>query len=69
MARRVFFSFHFGNDFWRTQQTRNINVLEGQALANPNAWEQVKRTGNASIKKWIDDNMFGKSCVVVLVGS
>ena len=69
MARRVFFSFHFANDFWRTQQTRNINVLEGQALANPNAWEQVKRTGNASIKKWIDDNMFGKSCVVVLVGS
>ena len=69
MARRVFFSFHFANDFWRTQQVRNINALEGQALANPNAWEEIKLKGDASIKKWIDDNMFGKSCVVVLVGS
>lgn len=34
-----------------------------------NAWEELKRKGDASIKKWIDDNMHGKSCVVVLVGS
>lgn len=27
MARRVFFSFHFDNDFWRVQQVRNINAL------------------------------------------
>jgi len=32
MPRRVFFSFHFGNDFWRTQQVRNMRDLEGQAL-------------------------------------
>lgn len=69
MARRVFFSFHFANDYWRTQQVRNINALEGQALATPNAWEEIKRKGDASIKKWIDDNMSGKGCVVVLVGS
>ncbi|WP_421937368.1 TIR domain-containing protein [Phenylobacterium sp.] len=69
MARRVFFSFHFANDFWRTQQVRNINALEGQALCTPNAWEEVKRKGSASIEKWIDDNLYGKSCVVVLVGS
>ena len=31
--------------------------------------EEVKRKGKASIEKWIDDNMYGKSCVVVLVGS
>lgn len=69
MARRVFFSFHFSNDFWRTQQVRNINSLEGQALCSPNAWEEVKRKGDASIKKWIDDQMDGKTCVVVLVGA
>jgi hypothetical protein len=68
MARHVFFSFHFDNDFWRTQQVRNINALEGQALCNANAWEEVKRKGDASIKQWIDDNMKGKSCVLVLVG-
>jgi hypothetical protein len=69
MARRVFFSFHFANDFWRTQQVRNIGALEGQTLCAANAWEEVKRKGKASIEEWIDDNMYGKSCVVVLVGS
>lgn len=69
MARRVFFSFHFDNDFWRTQQVRNIGAIEGQPLCTANVWEDVKRKGEASIKKWIDDNMSGKSCVVVLVGS
>ena len=69
MPRRVFFSFHFDNDYWRTQQVRNMGLLEGQALCTPNVWEEVKRKGDAAIRKWIEDNMHGKSCVVVLVGS
>lgn len=69
MARRVFFSFHFDNDFWRTQQIRNMGVLEGQPLCTPNTWEEVKRKGSGAIEQWIADNMYGKSCVVVLVGS
>lgn len=69
MARKVFFSFHFANDFWRTQQVRNMNALEGNPLATPNAWEEVKRKGDESIKKWISDEMFGRSCAIVLVGS
>lgn len=67
--RRVFFSFHFDNDFWRTQQVRNIGALEGQTVCTPNAWEEVKRKGSDSIEKWIDDNLRGTSCVVVLVGA
>jgi hypothetical protein len=35
MVRRVFFSFHFANDYWRTQQVRNIGALEGKAFALP----------------------------------
>ncbi len=69
MPRRVFFSFHFDNDFWRTQQVRNIGAIEGQALYNANAWEEIKRKGEAAIERWIEDNMHGKSCVVVLVGA
>ena len=69
MARKVFFSFHFANDFWRTQQIRNINALEGQSLYSANDWEQVKRNGDVAIEKWIADQMHGKSCVVVLVGA
>lgn len=69
MPRRVFFSFHFANDFWRTQQVRNMNALEGQTLCSANAWEEVKRKGEANIERWIADNMEGKTCVVVLVGA
>lgn len=69
MARKVFFSFHFNNDFWRTQQVRNMKALEGQTLCSANAWEEIKRKGNATIERWIAENMKGKSCVVVLVGS
>jgi hypothetical protein len=69
MARKVFFSFHFDEDFWRTQQVRNINALEGNPLATPNGWEEVKRKGDAAIEKWIDDQMTGRTCAIVLVGA
>jgi len=69
MARKVFFSFHFDADYWRTQQVRNINVLEGNPLATPNGWEEVKKKGDAAIEKWIADEMAGRSCVIVLVGA
>ena len=29
----------------------------------------VTRSGNAGIKKWIDNQMHGRSCVVVLAGA
>lgn len=69
MKRKVFFSFHFDNDYWRTQQVRNIGALEGQQVCTPNEWESIKRKGENAVEQWIDDNLVGKSCVVVLVGS
>jgi MTH538 TIR-like domain (DUF1863) len=68
MARKVFFSFHFDADFWRTQQVRNINALEGNPLATPNNWEAIKRQGDAAIQNWIEKEMAGRSCAVVLIG-
>lgn len=67
--RQVFYSFHYANDCWRVQQIRNIGAVEGNTPASPNIWEEVKRKGDNSIKKWIDDNMNYRSCVIVLVGS
>jgi MTH538 TIR-like domain (DUF1863) len=69
MARRVFFSFHFDGDYWRTQQVRNMGALEGQAVVSSNDWEEVKKKGDAAVERWIEDQMHGKSCVVVLVGA
>ncbi len=66
--RQVFYSFHFGNDVMRVQQIRSIGALEDNKPVSPNDWEEVKKKGDAGIKKWINDNMDYRSCVVVLVG-
>jgi len=67
--RKIFYSFHFDNDVMRVQQVRNMGVVEGNTPVSPNAWEEVKRKGSTAIETWIDDNMKGKSCVVVLIGT
>jgi hypothetical protein len=66
--RQVFYSFHFDNDVMRVQQIRNIGALEDNKPISANDWEEVKKKGNASIEKWIDDNMKYRSCIVVLIG-
>jgi hypothetical protein len=43
--------------------------MEGQTLYSTNDWEAIKRSGTAAIERWIKDQMKGKSCIVVLVGS
>jgi hypothetical protein len=69
MARNAFFSFQFDLDHWRASQVRNMGILEGNSELSDNDWEAVKRGGDASIQKWIDGQMAGRSCVVVLVGA
>lgn len=69
MKRQVFYSFHFDNDVMRVWQIRKMGAIEGNEPVTPNNWEQIKRSGEYAVKKWIDDNMRYKSCVVVLVGS
>jgi hypothetical protein len=69
LAKSVFFSFHYARDHWRIQQVINMGALEGQPILNPQKWEEVKRRGDAAIKKWIEDHMAYKSAVVVLVGA
>lgn len=69
MKRQVFYSFHFDNYVMRVWQIRKMGAIEGNEPVAPNNWEQIKRSGEYAVKKWIDDNMRYKSCVVVLVGS
>ena len=46
-----------------------MGVIEGNAPASDNDWEAVKKGGDAAIQKWIDGQLDGKSCVVVLIGT
>lgn len=69
MARRIFHSFRHSHDYWRVQTIRQIGAIEGQTLLSPNDWEKVKKKGDKAIQSWIDSQLSGRSCVVVLIGS
>ena len=69
MARKVFFSFQFKKDHWRAGQVRSIGAIEGNSEVSDNKWEQIKDQGDDAVKKWINDNMAGRSCLVVLIGN
>jgi hypothetical protein len=68
MARRAFYSFHYQPDNWRASQVRNMGVIEGNAPVSDNDWESVTKGGDPAIKKWVADQLDGKSCTIVLVG-
>ena len=67
--RRVFFSFHYEQDAWRTSQVRNAGMVEDDQTVSPNQWEEVKRGGDKAIKAWIDRQLASRSCAIVLIGS
>jgi len=69
MARRAFYSFHYKPDNWRAATVRNIGSVEGNKPASDNDWESVTKGGDDAIKQWIADQMDGRSCTVVLIGT
>jgi len=69
MKQKVFYSFHFDNDVFRVQQIRNMGVIEGNPIVEPNTWESIKRSGDKAIKQWINTSIEKQECVIVLVGS
>ena len=72
MARRVFFSFEYEHDVSRAMVVRNSWVTQGKQAAgfvDAADFEQVQTGGDASIKRWIREQLEGTSVTVVLVGS
>lgn len=66
---KVFLSFDYKPDVFRVSQIKQMGYIEEQPLLATNKWEEVKKKGEDSIKKWIDDNMKNKDCLIVLVGT
>jgi hypothetical protein len=70
--RKIFFSFHYARDCWSVSQVRNSWLAnqyhDSQPFYDKAQWEQVKRSGDASIRRWIDSQIDGTSVTVVLIG-
>jgi len=71
MTRKCFYSFHFKPDCWRAATVRNIKAIEGNEPTSDNDWEVIASGSDkeAKIARWIAQQMAGKTCTVVLVGS
>lgn len=46
-----------------------MGKIEGNEPARDNDWETVKKGGEQAIKNWIDGQMKGRSCALLLIGS
>ena len=69
MTRNVFFSFHYSEDCHRVSQIRNFGAIHGNPVVRDNDWESITRGGDPAIEKWIDSQLDGTSCTVVLIGA
>ncbi|MBN9074903.1 MAG: TIR domain-containing protein [Rhizobiales bacterium] len=67
--KQCFLSFYYKPDSWRVQQVKNIGSIDEQPLLVANKWEEIKKQGDTAVEKWIDNNMKGKDCLIVLVGA
>ena len=68
MKRRVFYSFHYEADCERAAQVRNIGEVEGNRPASDNDWQTITRGGDKAIQKWIQEQLDGCCCTIVLIG-
>lgn len=66
--RQVFFSFEYKKDAWRASEVRNMGKVSDSSTFSDNDWEEVRGKNDAEIKKWINNQMALRSCIVVLVG-
>lgn len=69
MPRKCFYSFHYAEDNWRVAKVKNIGAVEGQPIVSGNEFEAIKAKGDNAVKSWINENMVGRSTVIVLIGA
>jgi len=73
MIRKVFFSFHFTRDNWRANIARNCWVTKpdraSASYIDKAEFEKLKKSGEAAIQKWIDEQLNGTSVTAVLIGA
>jgi hypothetical protein len=69
MSRHVFYSLHYAADRGRVAGILASKALLAQVEAEPADWAKIKRSGDFAIKRWLEQQLKGRSCTVVLIGA
>jgi hypothetical protein len=69
MARHVFYSLHYDADRARVAPILGSHALEAQLEAPQAEWAKLKRSGDFAIKRWLENQLKGRSCLIVLIGA
>ncbi len=69
MARKVFFSFHHQSDPVRAALVRGIGIVEGNSPVSDADWLRLCAKGETTIQRWIDSQIAGRECTIVLIGA
>lgn len=69
MSRHVFYSLHYDGDRSRVELIRNLAGLQANLEAKPSEWATLKRSGDFAIKRWLEQQLRGRSCMIVLIGA
>lgn len=69
MGRKVFFSFHHQADQARAAQVRSVGIVEGNNSVSDKEWAALSAKGETTIQRWIDSQLAGRQCTIVLIGA
>lgn len=69
MARKVFYSFNYAADFVRASAVRTLGIVEGNPSAPEKDWAALVKAGEVAIQRWIDGQLAGRVCTIVLIGA
>jgi hypothetical protein len=69
VSRHVFYSLHYDADRARCELIRKLPGLTPNQEAKPGEWATIARTGEFAFKRWLEQQLRGRSCTVVLIGA
>ena len=68
MARHIFYAFHYDGDRSRVAGLLQNHALDANRECSAAEWAKLKRGGELATRRWIETELRGRSCTVVLIG-
>ncbi len=65
---KVFFSYDYNKDARRVEEIRTMGLVRDNKPVSKEDWDEICRQGDFAIKKWIDDSMSDRECIIVFIG-